>query len=333
MYYQDKLESISEIFRGREITLNEGEVVVDSCRYPIVDDVIIALNPAKYPESLKRRLGISTTFEVSDARSFDADIQYTFGAEWQKFNSVLPEHSREFEQYFDLVDVSALKNQRVCDLGCGIGRWSYFLRDRVKELVLVDFSEAIFEARRNLGDRNNVLFVMADIKDLPFRSDFADLVFCLGVLHHLPTNALDEVRALKQYAPMVLIYLYYGLDNRPIYFQWLLACATRLRYGLAKLKARHARGVLTDLLTWTVYVPMVALGRAVKPLGLQSYVPLYDGYHDKTIKRVRQDVYDRFFTTIEQRFSKKEIVQLKDTYASVEISGQLPYWHFLCRRK
>ena len=41
--------------------------------------------------------------------------------------------------YFDLIDLEALESKRICDLGCGIGRWSYFLKDIAKEIVLVDF--------------------------------------------------------------------------------------------------------------------------------------------------------------------------------------------------
>ncbi|MBM2828383.1 MAG: Mg-protoporphyrin methyl transferase, partial [Actinobacteria bacterium] len=56
------------------------------------------------------------------------DIQHTFGEEWQRFPELLPEHREEFLQYFDLVDIGGLAGKRVCDLGCGIGRWSHFLK-------------------------------------------------------------------------------------------------------------------------------------------------------------------------------------------------------------
>src|SRR5690606_4214648 len=131
----------------------------------------------------------------------------------------LPEHREEFERYFDLVDWKSMANARVCDLGCGMGRWSAFAKDRCREIVLVDFSDAIFVARKNLGQAKNALFFMCDLKRLPFRDDFADFLFCLGVLHHLPTPCLEEVRALKRAAPKLLIFLYYALDNRPGYFR------------------------------------------------------------------------------------------------------------------
>ena len=72
------------------------------------------------------------------------DIQYTFGEEWKSYNEILPEHDSEFEKYFDLVKLNTLSDKRVCDMGCGIGRWAYYLSRYVKEIVLVAFSEAIF---------------------------------------------------------------------------------------------------------------------------------------------------------------------------------------------
>ena len=39
------------------------------------------------------------------------------------------------------VDIEKLQEKRVSDLGCGNGRWSYFLKDKCREIILVDFSD------------------------------------------------------------------------------------------------------------------------------------------------------------------------------------------------
>jgi hypothetical protein len=62
------------------------------------------------------------------------------------------------------------------------------------------------------------------------------------------------------------------------------------------------------------------------------FIPLYEGYRGKSIKRTRQDAYDRFFTRIEQRVSRKEILSLTKHFARVDVSPRIPYWHFLCWR-
>src|SRR5205823_14169167 len=139
---------------------------------------------------------------------------------------------------------------RVCDLGCGMGRWSYFLKDRCKEIVLVDFSDAIFVARKNLASASNALFFMGDLKRLPFRDNFADFLFSLGVLHHLPTPCLDEVRALRSAASRLLIFLYYAVDNRPWYFQVLLKGVTGVRQVLSRVRGRALRKSISWAGTW-----------------------------------------------------------------------------------
>jgi SAM-dependent methyltransferase len=294
--------------------------------------VIILLEPARLPEGVRRRIGFADPGGASDPPEFARDIQHTFGEEWGRFPAVLPEHREEFARYFDLVDIGGLAGKRVCDLGCGIGRWSHFLRGACRELILVDFSEAIFVARGNLRSADNVLYFLGDLKSLPFRDDFADFLFCLGVLHHLPTDALDEVRSLSRCAPELLVFLYYALDNRPESWRMLLSLVTRLRLLLSRVRNPAARSAVTWLLTLTVYLPLVGLGHALRPLGLSHLVPLHDFYRGKSVERIRQDVYDRFFTRIEQRFTRRQILSLASTFGEIFVSEHPPYWHFLCRR-
>ena len=329
-YYTDKLESLRDIFGSKEISLKSNRLVVDDRVYPILDDVIILLDPSQYPSTLKNRIKLTGGKSPSELPDFSEDIQFTFGEEWRKFPDILPEYEQEFLQYFNLVTLADLKNKRVCDLGCGIGRWSYFLTDKCRELVLVDFSEAIFLAQRNLKGADNAIFIMGDLKRLPFRNGFSDFVCCLGVLHHLPTDALDEVRSLRKYAKSILVYLYYALDKRPFYFRGLLSLVTMLRAVVSKIRNPLFRSSFTWSVAVLLYIPLVGLGRALKPVGLAQYVPLYEGYSGKSFQRIRQDVYDRFFTRIEQRFSKKQILGLEDTFSKIVVSDQLPYWHFIC---
>jgi SAM-dependent methyltransferase len=331
MYYADKVASLGRIFGARDVRVEPGRVVLDGRAYPVLDDVIVTLPPDRWPQAVRERLAPGEAGR-DFAPDFAEDIQFTFGEEWKTFSSVEPDHEATFRQYFDLVDLPGLRDSRVCDLGCGMGRWSWFVSQYCREIVLADFSEAIFVARRNLRERSNAIFVMADIRRLPFAHDFADFLFCLGVLHHLPTPALDEVAALRPYARRLLIYLYYALDNRPLHYRLLLSLVTPVRLALSRVRSGGARDVVTLLLALGVYRPLVGLGRLLRPVGLAEHVPLYEGYHGKTLKVIRQDVYDRFFTRIEQRVSRRQIEGLRGVFSSVRVSPEFPYWHFLCER-
>ena len=332
MYYAEKQEILKDIFGSDEISLESESLTVGGRSYPIVNDVIILLDSSQYPHSLKNRLAMDSSGESTEPQIFAEDIQHTFGQEWKLFPKILPEHEQEFQQYFDLVDVNDLEDARICDLGCGSGRWSYFLTNKCRELILLDFSEAIFVARQNLKDAPNVLYFMGDLNRLPFRNDFAEFLFCLGVLHHLPSDALEAIRGLKQFAPKLMIYLYYALDNRAFYFRLLLRLVTWLRLGVSKVRVPLFRTIFTWSITGLVYLPLVFIGKTLRPLGLSRQIPLYEGYAGKSVGRIRQDVYDRFFTRIEQRHSRSQIMALEDTFGTIMVSENFPYWHFICLR-
>lgn len=332
MYYRDKAAILKDLFASEAVTVDCDTLRVNGLTYPIVDDVIVILDPSEYPAALSQKLVSSQKITPANPGCSTSDIQFSFGDEWTRFSQILPEHEKEFYEYFDLIDISRLKNGRVCDLGCGNGRWSYYLSDKCREIILVDFSEAIFVARCNLRHQPNVLFFMGDVTRLPFRDDFADLLLCIGVLHHLPQSALDAVRSLRRYAPRMLVYLYYALDNKPTYFRILLTAVSLLRRRLSGVYNPTFRAVFTSLVTRCVYLPLIGLGSLLRPLELGSYVPLYEAYTGKSIERIRQDVYDRFFTGIEQRYRREEILELAPTFSRMTISDRMPYWHFLCER-
>jgi SAM-dependent methyltransferase len=334
-YYSDKLEALQRLFASDRVLLDDGKLIVDGYSYPILDDVIILLDTDSYPYSLKRKLGVADMGSfMEEGTGLEARaVQFTFGEEWKRFSEIKPEYEKVFNEYFDLLDMDILMDKIVCDLGCGTGRWSLFLaqKSQARSLLLVDFSEAIFVARNNLRGLDNALFFMGDIRRLPFRNNFADFIFSLGVLHHLNADALEEVRALKKYAPLLLIYLYYKLDNRPIHFRWILSMVTTVRKRLSKIQNPAFRDFFSLFVAASIYAPLVGLGYLVKPLGLSRYVPLYGGHHYMNFRWWRLLAYDRFFTPIEQRFSRKEIMALRDTFSEVVVSSQPAYWHFLCR--
>jgi hypothetical protein len=107
---------------------------------------------------------------------------------------------------------------------------------------------------------------------------------------------------------------------------------TKLRMWTATVRNLHFRNLFSWAGALFIYYPFIILGSILRPLGRSHLIPIYESYHGKTLERIRQDVYDRFFTRIEQRFTKKDIMTLKDTFSNVIVSDQLPYWHFLLKR-
>ena len=62
-------------------------------------------------------------------------------------------------------------------------------------------------------------------------------------------------------------------------------------------------------------------GQRTRSTEMPSAVPLWDSYRQKSRKRIEQDVYDRFFTSIEQRVTQR-MEMILDAYRSgVAVQG------------
>ncbi len=89
--------------------------------------------------------------------------------------------------------------RRVLDVGCGMGRFADVVSRWGGNVVGIDLSLAVEAAHANLGGRENVRILQADLFHLPFRPGMFDIVYSLGVLHHTP----DCEKAFRQLVPFV----------------------------------------------------------------------------------------------------------------------------------
>jgi len=87
----------------------------------------------------------------------------------------------------------------VLDVGCGMGRFADVVSRWGGRVVGIDLSLAVEAAYANLGKRENVRILQANLLHLPFRPGSFDIVYSLGVLHHTP----DCEKAFRQLVPFV----------------------------------------------------------------------------------------------------------------------------------
>ncbi len=87
----------------------------------------------------------------------------------------------------------------VLDVGCGMGRFADVVSRWGGNVVGIDLSLAVEAAHANLGNRENVRILQADLFHLPFQMGMFDIVYSLGVLHHTP----DCEKAFRQLVPFV----------------------------------------------------------------------------------------------------------------------------------
>lgn len=208
---------------------------------------------------------------------------------------------------------------------------------RVGKLHLLDASEeALSVARGNLSDAANVAFHLASVSDIPLPDNSLDFAYSLGVLHHVPdtTGALRHIASkLKPGAPF-LVYLYYALDNRPIWFRAIWRATNMARVLISRLPA-WLRLVVSQLIAATVYWPLARLIALLDRLGISTHSLPLEAYKDLSFYTMRTDAYDRFCTSLEKRFTRRQIDQMlgEAGFDRILFSEEVPYWCAVGRKR
>ena len=263
-----------------------------------------------------------------------------FGNEWNEFNQSglkTEELESNFLQYFNIFPLNELDPSKTgFDLGCGSGRWAKLIAPKVKTLNCIDPSQKALEvAKLNLQNFNNINFIAKQISEIEINSNTQDFGYCLGVLHH--TNQLNLGlkfcnRVLKKNSPF-LIYLYYDLENRPLYYKLLWKFSNFLRKIISLLPFKFKK-IITDVIAILVYFPCARISLLFNLMGFNVFnIPLSD-YKNKSLYTMRTDALDRFGTKLERRFSKKDIKELllNNGFKEVVFSSNMPYWVAFCRK-
>lgn len=255
-----------------------------------------------------------------------------FGDEWSRFDqSSLSADEAEtlFDGYFGIFPWELLPAGSVgFDLGCGSGRWAKMVAPRVGRLHLIDPSDAIDVARRNLAGMPNCEFHRAGVDDIPLADNSCDFGYSLGVLHHIPDTKAGlkaAVEKLKPGAPF-LLYLYYRFDNRPVWYRAIWRVSNVFRVIISRLP-HWLRYAVSQCLAALVYWPMARIARVLEKAGLGvNHFPLAQ-YRNTSFYTMRTDALDRFGTSLERRFTRNEIETMMKNCGMDEIRfAETAFW-------
>jgi ubiquinone/menaquinone biosynthesis C-methylase UbiE len=274
---------------------------------------------------------------VSTDNNLDLRVASGFGREWSTFRQDTDYLSREqrqaiFDDYFRIFPWHLLPpgGGVGLDVGCGTGRWSMLVAPRVQHLHLLDPSpEALNVAKQNLSSVHNVTYHRRSVANIPLPQKSLDFAFSLGVLHHVPdTQAAIAAIAdkLKPNAPF-LVYLYYALDNRPIWYRLLWRLTNLARLVVSRLP-HPLRLVISQSVAALIYWPLARVARFVSRRGRSASALPLSYYADKSFYVMRTDAYDRLCTRLEKRFRRSEIERMltRAGLKNVTFSSKQPFW-------
>lgn len=265
-------------------------------------------------------------------KNFDENVVAGFGDEWSRFDqSALPaeELERIFNEYFNIFPWENLPENAVgFDLGCGSGRWAKLVAKRVGRLHLIDPSEAIEVAKRNLNGAGNCEFHRATVEEIPLDDNSQDFGYSLGVLHHIPDTEKGLqacVDKLKSGAPF-LVYLYYRFDNRPAWYRLIWQTSDVLRRFVSRMP--HAlRFGASQVLAAAVYFPLARTAKILEKAGANVENFPLSQYRNHSYYTMQTDALDRFGTRLERRFTKDEIKTMMENCGLRDIKfSEQAFW-------
>lgn len=318
------------------LSVGDGELNCQGCgaSYPILRGTPRLLRPelrqSLLPESGPGASGALATGADATTKA-KLRTAASFGFEWQRFHHLREEWEANFLGYMQPHGPEFFRGKRVLDAGCGTGRHAYFAALAGADVTGVDLSDAIDVARRNTEPTGRVRTIQADLYDLPFPPESFDVVYSLGVLHHLPDpeGAFRNILRYLKPGGEARIYLYWWPEGQPVksallhVVTALRTLTTRLPHGLLywlsyPLAAAAFAGFV---LPYRVLRRLPGCGRWAEGMPMRQYASY-------PFPVCVNDQFDRFSAPLENRYTQAEVHGWLER-AGLEDVQVLPNWGWL----
>ena len=222
-----------------------------------------------------------------------------FGYAWDKYWRMSADYEGQFRNWVQPLSESDFKGKRILDVGCGMGRNSYWpLVWGARDATAFDLDpRTVARAAEILKPFPNAVVVQKSIYDMDWEDQF-DLAMSIGVIHHLedPKKALRYmVRSLKP-GGTILIWVYSREGN-----EWIVRYVDPVR--------KHITSRLpVSLVHFVSYVCSIPLWLFVKvfrgPTQYLRQLSSFDLWHIHSI------VFDQLIPKVANYWSKEQVLEL-----------------------
>jgi SAM-dependent methyltransferase len=277
-------------------------------------------------------------------QNLDQQVIDSFGHEWAAFDYAESETDEaldsQFLAYCTPIDLSQFnaKSAVAGDFGAGSGRWASRLLPYFFLVYALEPSDGANKVLRNKflkESRMKILQETVGANSIPAGS--LDLAMSLGVLHHIPDTglAIKDIASKIKGGGVFLCYLYYKLENKPLYYRGLFWTSNSLRWVISRLPYSLRRLIARAIATF-IYLPLARTAKLLSNAGKNvSNFPLHH-YANMPFVMLQNDALDRFGTRLEQRFSKKDITEMLGSAGfdlqTLEFSDVEPFWTFSVKK-
>lgn len=197
----------------------------------------------------------------------------------QSWNNLPRESVYSYEQFcdwFSPLTQEQIKNKEVLELGCGnASLMVHLLKWNPKWATGIDLGESVMSAKENLQSSKyeNWTILQEDINN--YKSDGYDLVYCIGVLHHMKEPKSGFLSVVKNVKPSGRFHCWVYAHEGNAVVRYLVDPLRKLTSRLPWWFTKYA--VATLLVTpYFLYSKLIKLlnCKCFKPF--LSWLPLYD---------------------------------------------------------
>jgi SAM-dependent methyltransferase len=232
-----------------------------------------------------------------------------FGYEWKKYCEILPIYQEQFDRWTSpLIKKSEWKEKVFIDVGCGIGRNSFWpLTYGASEALCIDVDDRTLEcAKTNLKKFKSVDIVNRSAYQIN-ESDRFDIAFSIGVIHHLedPNLALRNMVESVKHGGSVLIWVY-GYENN----EWVVKYFNPLRkvlFSRLPISVVHFLSIFPTLFLY-IYIRLIK--------GKTEYINLIRKF---SFSHLRSIVFDQMLPKIANYYKEEEVENLMKSVGLVDI--------------
>jgi len=275
----------------------DGWVCCPACHKPLTTtDGKEGLTCAECGLAFPLRGGVLEVATDEQARGESAaQTVHQFGESWRIHDHMAAYYERQFLDWVAPLTASDFRGRTVLEAGCGKGRHSRSVAGwDPEQLLSVDLSSAVYLAAANTAEFPQVSCVRADLLDLPFPDGRFDLVFCVGVLHHLadPQAGLRELWRVLKPGGTLCLWVYAREGNG-----WIVALVDPVRKGItSRIPTRLLRPLVWPLSAFLflllkgLYGPATGRGaRAVSWLPYGAYLGYISRFPFREVEHIVLD--------------------------------------------
>ena len=277
-------------------------------------------------------------------QNLDQQVIDSFGHEWSAFDYAESETDdaldSQFLAYCTPIDLTQFnsKSSVAADFGAGSGRWASRLLPHFSLVYALEPSDGANKVLKNKFSKEARMTILQETvgaNSIPTGS--LDLAMSLGVLHHIPDTglAIRDVASKIKSGGFFLCYLYYKLENKPVFYRGLFWASNSLRWVISRLPY-GIRRLIAEIIAGAIYLPLARTSKLLGSRGKDvSNFPLHH-YANMPFVMLQNDALDRFGTRLEHRFSKKEIIEMLGIagfdLSTLKFSDVEPFWTFSVKK-